>query len=93
MTSPTLTEQIDKLEILQKEVQRLRAIPTGLLQTGMKPEASNLSAADALQAVRQIAEDGLSDGIQFGLQQAKKSLESDDSDFNWTRRQEKRKPR
>jgi hypothetical protein len=95
MSYPTLSEQIGKLEILQKEVQKLRAIPIGLLQTGVtrKSDASNPSAADALKAVRQIAQDGLSDGIQAALQQAKQSLELDGSDLNWTRRQEKRKTR
>ena len=95
MSSPTLSEQIHKLEILKKEVQKLRAIPIGLLQTGVsrKSDTSNLSAADALKAVRQIGQDGLSDGIQTALRQAKQSLESDGSDLNWTRRHEKRKAR
>jgi len=94
MASPTLSEQIHKLEILQKEVQKLRAIPIGLLQTGvLRKSDTSVYAADALKAVRQIGQDGLSDGIQGALQQARQSVECDGSELNWTRRHEKRKAR
>lgn len=95
MSSPTLVELISKLENLQKEVQGLRSIPIGLLQPGTtrKSESSNSSAGDALKSVRQIGQESLSDGIQAALHEAKQRLESDGSDLNWTRRQEKRKPR
>ena len=95
MSSPTLFELISKLENLQKEVQGLRAIPIGLLQPGTtrKSESSSSSAGDALKTVRQIGEESLSDGIQAALHEAEQRLESDGSDLNWTRRQDKRKPR
>jgi hypothetical protein len=90
----SLAEQIQKLEILQREVRRLRAIPIGLLQSGVRrTDTSNVSAADALKAVRQIGQESLSDGMQAALGQAKQSLEADGSDVDWTRRQEKRKTR
>ena len=89
MTSPTLTDQIEMLEILQKRIQNLRAVPIELFQTR---KAEPGSAADALKAVRQIGDEGLSDDVQGALGRAKESLESD-GNLNWTRRREKRKPR
>jgi len=89
MTSPTLVDQIEMLEILQKRVRKLRAVPIELFQTR---KVDSRSAADALKAVRQIGDEGLSDDAQSALRKAKESLEAD-ANLNWTRRQEKRKPR
>lgn len=86
-----MTEQIEKLGKLQKEVHRLRTIPIALLQPGGNGEP--VSAADALKAVRQIGDEGLSDDIQGALRRARESLASDEKEVKWTRHQEKRKPR
>jgi len=93
MTSPTptLVEQIEKLENLQKQVHKLRGIPIALLQPGINGEA--VSAADALKSVHQIDEEGVLDDVQGALRRAKESLELDEREVKWTRHQENRKPR